>query len=252
MSLQSDHKQAIDNLTTLAIAEVVGVMELVKDEPLQDFAGSLRNTLPVIADEFSTAAQLLAVDYYDSSRTLANAPTPYTATLVDYDSATPVNSGIDYAVAKTYKEKPWETVLSLMAGNMQRVVAGADRENLSLNIVTDPDGTMYERVPSANACSFCLTMAAVAEVQRDQYFSRYHDFCRCVGRPIFVGQSPTELPIYSQVRSAYSLADKELNRRRKEVDYYSLKSRDAAKKWPDLTLTTKNHLRLVRQITGWK
>ena len=252
MSLQNRHKKAIDDLTTVAMAEVVGVMELVRDEPLQDFAGSLRNTLPAIADEFSTAAQLLAVDYYDTSRTLASPPSSFSASVVDYDSRSPVESGIDYAVAKTYKEQPWEAVVSLLAGNMQRVVAGADRENLSLNIVLDPDGTRYERVPSANACSFCLTMAAVAEVQRDEYFSRYHDYCRCVGRPIFVGQEPTELPVYSQVRSAYNLANKELQRRRDEVGYLSLKRNTAAKRYPDLTLTTKNHLRLVRQITGWK
>lgn len=252
MSLQSDHKKAIDDLTTVAIAEVVGVLALIRDEPLQDFAGSLRNSLPVIASEFSTAAQLVATNYYDETRSLARVSTSYSAQLVDYDSATPIAAGISYAVSKTYREQDFSSVVSLLAGNMQRVVAGADRENLSLNVVSDPSGKRYERIPSANGCSFCLTMAAVAEVRRTDSFSKYHDFCRCTSRAIFEGQEPTELPIYSQVRSAYALANKELQERREDVGYLSYKRNVAAKKFPDLTLTTKNHLRLVRQITGWK
>lgn len=252
MSLQSDHKKAIDDLTTLAIAEVVGVLVLIRDEPLNDFAGSLRNTLPAIASEFSTAAQVVATNYYDETRALAPVSTTYAAQIVDYDSLTPVEGGIGYAISRTYRELPFTSVVSLLAGNMQRVVAGADRENLSLNVVSDPSGKSFERIPSATGCSFCLTMAAVAEVRRTDSFSKYHDFCRCTSRAIFKGQEPTELPIYSQVRSAYALANKELQQRRDEVGYLSYKRNVAAKKFPELTLTTKNHLRLVRQITGWK
>jgi hypothetical protein len=251
MSLLREHKKAIDDLTTIAIAEVVGVLTLIRDQPLNDFAGSLRNTLPIIASEFSSAAQVVSTNYYDQSRALSNPSTAYAARTIDYDSITPVEAGIGYAISKAYREQPFESVVTLLAGNMQRVVAGADRENLFLNIDSDPVGRSYERVPSVNGCSFCLTMAAVAEVRRTDSFSKYHDFCRCTSRVIFEGQSPTELPIYSQARSAYSLANQELQRRREEVGYSSLKRNVAAKKYPDLTLTTKNHLRLVRQITGW-
>ena len=251
MSLQTEHKKAIDDLTTIAIAEVVGVLTLIRDEPVNDFAGSLRTTLPVIASEFSSAAQVVSTNYYDQTRALSNPPTAYSARTIDYDSTTPLEGAIGLSISNVYRERPFETVVSLLAGNMQRIVAGADRENLFLNIDSDPGGKSFERVPSANGCAFCLTMAAVAEVRRTDSFSKYHDFCRCTSRVIFEGQSPTELPIYSQVRSAYSLANKELQRQREEVGYLSFKRNVAAKKFPDLTLTTKNHLRLVRQITGW-
>ncbi len=251
MSLLSDHRDAINNIATLAMAEVVGVLTLVKDEPVNDVAGALRETIPAIASEFSTAAQVVSANYYNESRALANLSTDYSAQIFDYDTVTPANAAIGFAIANTYNDRPFETVVSLLAGNVQRLVAGADRENLSLNIVSDPGGKKYERIPSSDACAFCLTMAAVAEVRKTNSFSKYHDFCRCTSRPIFEGESPTELPIFSQVRSAYALANKELQARREEVGYLSFKRNVAAKKFPELTLTTKNHLRLVRQITGW-
>jgi hypothetical protein len=68
--------------------------------------------------------------------------------------------------------------------------------------------------------------------------------------PVFTGQTGTELPEYKQAREAYTLASDELERRRQEVGWYSMKTREAAAKFPELTQTTKNRLRLVREITG--
>ena len=141
-------------------------------------------------------------------------------------------------------------VTSVLAGNIQKLVAQVDRSTLAFNIVTDPDGTLYQRVPSATACAFCRTMASVAR-PTDSDYTHFHSYCRCASLPIFKGQERVEVPGEAQTRAAYSLANKELQRRREEVGFYNMKTRQAAALYPDLTMTTKNHLRLMRELTGW-
>lgn len=252
MTLLSEHRANLDNVSTLAIADVVGATELLKDRPVPELAYQLRLALPEIAATYASVAETLAVDYYDNSRALAEVGSTYEAQRIDYDARTPMENSIGYSIAQKTKGSTFEAFQSILAGSIQRAVNGADRGTISFNVATDPDGTYYERVPSGTACSFCLTMAAVAEFKTNDYYAKFHGFCRCTSRPVFTGQSPTELPIYSQVRSAYSLANKELRRQREAAGFYEMKTRAAAKKFPDLTMTTENHLRLVRQITGWR
>jgi hypothetical protein len=253
LTLLTEHRANLDNLITLAVADTVQVLTFLQDRPVPELAYQLRLALPAVAETYSDVAQTLAVDYYDASRAKApEAKSQYQAQRIDYDTNTPLQSTIGYSIARITEGSDYATVTAILSGSMQRVVNGAERSNISFNIVTDPDGTRYERVPSSNACSFCLTMAAVAEVQTDDYFSKYHDNCRCTSRPVFAGQSPTELPIYKTAREAYSLADKELKRQRAEVGYDNLRRRQAAAQFPELTLTTENYLRLIRQTTGWR
>jgi hypothetical protein len=250
--LANSHKQDIANLSTLAISEVNGVFDLLKGRPIPEYAYQMRLALPAIADTYSGAAEILALDYYDESRALAPAlKSNYSAAVGRYSATAEVSSAIGYSVARLTKQAPESNVLGMLAGAMQRAVANADRETVSYNIVLDPDGTVYERIPQSDACAFCLTMAAVAEVQSESFMTKYHDYCRCVTMPIFTGQSRTELPIYGQTREAYNLAGQELQTQRREVGYNSLKKSQAIKRYPELALTTENHLRGMRQITGW-
>lgn len=250
MGLLEDHRKNVDNVTTLAIAEVVGAMDLLKDRPVPEMAYQLRLALPEVADTFATIAGEVAVDYYDRSRAEAGLGSVYEAQRVAYDARTPMDNAIGYAIAQTTKGSEWSAVTSILAGSIQRSVAGADRSTISWNIVTDPDGTKYERVPSSGACAFCYTMAAVAEVRSSDYFSKYHNFCRCTSRPVFTGQSGTELPIYKDIRAAYADAESEIKVKREIVNYNGYRRREAAKKFPDLTLTTENLVKIVRETTG--
>jgi hypothetical protein len=213
----------------------------------------MRQAMPAISETYSGAAVILAQSYYDESRSLAPAlATAYAAKVSAYNPVPDIDSAIGYSIARLTNGGDPSKVLGMLAGTMQRSVANADRQTISFNIAEDPDGTMYERIPQQNACAFCLTMAAVAELQTENFFTKYHDYCRCVTMPVFTGQSSTKLPIYSQVNEAYDLAGKQLQSERQAVGYNTMKSRVAAKKFPELTLTTENYLKKMRQTTGWK
>jgi hypothetical protein len=91
----------------------------------------------------------------------------------------------------------------------------------------------------------------VAEASED--IAHFHSYCRCRSLPVFKGQEPARVPGYEKTQAAYSLATKELTARRMATpDFYDLRPGERARKYPELMLTTENHLRLMRQITGWK
>lgn len=250
MSLLSDHRDNLNQASTLAMADTVQLTNLLQDLPPKNFLYELRFNLPYVARQYSTVTSILGADYYNAERSLANLDSVFEATPVEIDWNTPTQAAVGYAGNQLAKGAPFETIQTQLAGAMQRITQSGDRETISYAVVLDPDGTKYERVPTAGACKFCLTMAAVAEVQRDEYFDGYHNFCRCVLRPVFTGQKNTELPIYKQVRKEYYAASAELGRLREEVGYNNLRSRQASKKYPELVMNTKNHLRIMRANGG--
>jgi hypothetical protein len=250
MSILTDKRRYLDQTTTLAIAQTVEITNLLRDRPIPELAYQLRRTMPAVSDSFANVSSIISADAYNKSRTLANPPSEFKATPKKAETSLAMNAAIGFGIAQLTKAKPYETFQATLAGSVQRLVLDGDRETVEFNIVVDPDGTTYERVPSPGACGFCMTMAAVAEVRRDNLFDGYHNFCRCTINPIFTGGDLTELSEYKEVREAYSLADKELLRQRDEVGYDNLRRREAAAKYPDLVLNTQNHLRLMRQITS--
>jgi|LakMenEpi03Aug12_release.lakeMendotaPanAssembly.Ray.scaffolds.fasta_scaffold601114_1 hypothetical protein len=244
-------RQQLKETTTLAIATTIEITDLLKDRSIPEIAGQLRKTMPAVAKQFGNVAGIISARDYDKERSTQNLPTEYKAKPAILSNVDEMDAAIGFGIAQLTKGVSYDTFQSTLSGGVQRLVLQGDRETIDLNIVSDPDGTTYERVPSANSCAFCLTMAAVAEAQRDSYFDGYHNFCRCTLRPIFTGGKRTELPIYKQVNEAYSLADKELERQRQEFGWYSMKTKQAAALRPDLVMNTPNHLRLMRQVTGW-
>lgn len=252
MTILTDKRRQLDEAATLAIAQTVEITDLLRDRTVPEIAFQLRQTMPAVSNTFGTVGAVISVDSYNKFRNTARLESTYTAEPVIPDTNGAMQAAIGFGMAQLTKGVAYDTFQATLAGSVQRLVLDGDRGTTEFNIVTDPDGATYERVPRPDACAFCLTMAAVAEVRRESYFDGYHNYCKCTVRPIFRGQRKTTLPIYKQVNEAYSLADKELLRQRAAVGYNDLSGREAAAKFPQLVLNTPNHLRLMRQITGWK
>ena len=268
-------RQALQETTTLAIATTVEVTNLLRDRTIPKIAQQLRLTMPAITTQFGEIAATVSANDYNVDRSRASLDTEYVATPKPKSVEASTQAAIGFGIAQLTKETPYDIFQSTLAGSVQRLVLQGDRDTVEFNIVTDPDGTSYERVPRPGACAFCMTMAAVATDDsniRKEYFDAYHNFCRCTIRPIFTGGSKTELPEYKQAREAYSLANQELAKQREpieqafrkqfEADYRrnnngarprsSTVSKAFFKEHPDLTFTTPNILRNVRKITGQK
>lgn len=247
MSLTSEHRKNLNQASTLAMADTVQLTEVLKDLPPKNFLYELRFNLPYVSRQYSTVTSILGADYYNAQRARVQLDSNFVATPVEIDWNTPTQAAVGYAGNQLAKGATFESIQTQLAGAVQRITQSGDRETISKAVTLDPDGTRYERVPAAGACTFCLTMAAVAEVQRDSYFDGYHNFCRCVLRPVFTGQSGTYLPIYDKVRDGYASAGEELQREREAVGYLDIPRKQRVKLYPDLALTTKNHLRIMRR-----
>jgi hypothetical protein len=265
MTLLTEHRRNLDNLTTIAIADTVGALRLLEDEPFNVFAYEAGQILSPVATAYSSVASALAVNYYDQSRARARqVNTRYEAAPIEVDVDPVIQSAIAYGTAQAKKGSSFSAVTSMIAGSMQRIVNAGDRETIQFNIVTDPDGTKYQRVASASACAFCRTMAAVAEVQDDQYYNKYHNYCKCTSLPIFTGQTPLREPWYDQAERQYETGRAELLERQREArrafdrqlaaDGLPTGGRAATtafrRSYPELSLTTKNILKEVRKQTG--
>ena len=238
---------------TLAMAQTIEITRLLKDRTIPEIAGQLRKTLPAVTQSYGTVASVISATTYNESRALANLDTEYSAvTQKPKDSNTALQAAIGFGIAQLTNTADYGTFETNMAGSVSRLVLEFDKATIDFNIVTDPDGTTYQRVASPNACGFCLTMAAVAEVQRDSYFDGYHNFCGCVLSPVFQGQEKVRLPYYDKVEKDYFEADRILEAQRQEVGWYKLKTREAAKLYPDIVLNTPNHLRIMRELDGYK
>lgn len=244
----SSHRKAVLEATKLAQADAMGAVRLLRDQPVREFAGQLRATLPTIAETYGSAVGVLSTTFYDQSRTQAKAKGTFQAKAAAIDLSV-VDAGIGYTVAKVADGSPLEVAQVALAGAIGRAVAGVDRTTIFDNASRDPQAT-YRRVALPGGCAFCLTMAAVAEVQYTEDAAAFHDHCSCVNVPVFAGQSFTEPPVYEEVRQHYSDAVSELQVERERVGYNSMRSKAAAKAYPHLTLTTPNILSIVRQTTG--
>jgi hypothetical protein len=252
MSIVRNKRLLLDQVTTLAIAQTVQITNLLRDRPVPELAYQLRRTMPTLSETYATAASVIAAKAYNESRAVARPPSEFEAKPKKANTSLAMQAAIGFGIAQLTRGKPYETFQSTLAGSVQRLVLDGDRETVEFNIVLDPDGTRYERVPSPGACAFCMMMAAVVEVRRDDAFDGYHNFCRCTLNPVFVGQSGTELPEYQEVRESYSRASEILEQQRQEVGWYNLKTRQAAAKFPELVKNPKNHLRIIRQQASFQ
>lgn len=250
LQLASSHQNNIDAAVALAAKDTVDLMTIVGDQSVPVMAAELRNNLPVIATTYGTVIEQLAINYYDTARAQSALPAEFAAIAANYSVADEIQNSIGYAVAMTTNGSQVEAVQSTLVGNVQRILNGVNRETIRQNILVDPNGYKYQRVPSAGACSFCMTLAAVAELKTEDYYTKYHSYCHCKTIPVFDGQKPYRPAYYDEFQKDYYQATAQLSEERQAVGYHDFKRNVAAKKFPDLTMTTPNILRKIRENTG--
>lgn len=250
LALANSHQKSVDQAVALAAADTLDLMSIIGQQPVPVLARELRANLPAITTVYSTVVGQLAVNYYDEARNGANVVAAYAANAAEYAVETEVQKAIGYSMALTTNGSTVEAVESTLVGHVQRIVNNVNRETITQNINKDPSGIRYQRVPSAGACSFCMTVAAVAELTTEDYYTQYHSFCHCKTIPVFAGQTPYRPAYYDEFQNEYYKAVGELSSEREEVGYSNYKRNTASKMFPDLTITTPNILRKIRANTG--
>lgn len=193
-TLASDLRQGVDDLSTLASADLALLWEQVDDPLLARDA--LLDVLPDLIATYGAAAATLAADWYDDLRAESTAPGRFTAVPVEVGAAGAVSLA-KWGIGPAFGPEPdWRRAQVLVEGGLQRRIANAARYTVTKSAVLDPGAFGWQRVGDGKSCPFCLMLIARGAVYQEssaQFAS--HDHCGCQAMPAFQG-SPVPVKAY--------------------------------------------------------
>ena len=203
LDAEADYQQAMDNLRTLAIRDLVSWWKQTETLGFADAKKLMGEPFQVIIAAYGEQAAYAAADYLFRSRSLNDNlrgleypevadPAKFEQILGSYawamNTSRNATGGLDR-----------QLVLRKLAGITNRLVQQPARETVYQ--ATRKAGTRYARVPEPHACVFCLLLASRGAVySRDTVLlteagKKYHDNCKCLGIEV---QTPADLPKINQ------------------------------------------------------
>lgn len=205
------HRSAVDDVITLAIAELATEWDALPDTPTA-LVGPLADLMAELYGDFSQMTATLAADWYDDLRIVADAPGRFTAALAPEISGGQIRSSASWASSAAWVDL--DKALRDSAASLERMLADRDRSTVDVNVGADPAAPRYGRHASANACAFCALNATRGPVFRseDAAGKKYHDHCACIAVPSWTHADYTEAPYVSDWRQAYFDAADDLGR----------------------------------------
>jgi hypothetical protein len=233
---------------------------------------------------------VLAATWYEDLRAEAGAPGRFTPVLLT-ETVQPerVRSLVEWSVGPLFEQSTDSTVVDLLAGGAQRLLADVGRDTVFGNAEIDPAPVGYQRVPAPGCCAFCAMLAsrgmdftyrskqsAVRVVGRGAAIlpgprrrggqpkgirprgtrkigEKYHDWCRCEGVPVFPGAPVEFSPEVEDLLGAFFTASQNVHGPRDSVwsQWYAARRRGEA--WteaPEFDISAKRILAEMRRLTG--
>lgn len=198
------HRSAVDDIATLAVAELVASWASLPADP-EELRGELADLLAELVADFSQMTAALAADFYEDLRA-QSIPGFFTALPASPVPEEQIRSSAEWAASGAYLDV--DKALRDAATVADRLVAQANRNTIDLNVGRDPAEPRYARYASANACAFCALNALRGPVYRseDAAAGKYHDHCRCIAVPSWSRDDYEEAPYVADWREAFHSA----------------------------------------------
>lgn len=191
IKLANEHRQVLNDISTLAQKEVLNILNDVKDLPVELFNVSIRETIPTTILPYSNVAAQVSNEYYSLLRDEAQNNTgrnytplklvasnlPNTTSL----AYTLTNTGLamnDKGIFKTYQD-----IEQFYGGAALKTVFSGSREQFIETQSLDTFSKRVTYVPRSQACAWCLLNASAYGDRK------FHDYCRCVVAASFTGES---------------------------------------------------------------
>lgn len=186
--LTVQHRAAQLNLRAVALRDFAVIWPLWTGTD-ETFGRLIAATLPLALAHHRTSAALAAT-YYQALRgaqQVRGTATPVIATL---DPQAVVASLYVTGQVMTRRalragqapQAAMQTALVRTSGAVARHVLAGGRQTLVESTQADPRSPGYQRIPSAGACDFCVSLAD--EIQTDDFEA--HDHCGCASEPRFI------------------------------------------------------------------
>lgn len=160
-----DYRRAVEDLTAVATAELKALVAVLDGLTPRETRDALIASLPTVLTPYGTAASDLAATWYEDLRAESVDDGPFRAVSEFELDERRVRRMAGYAVSPLFGQSD-STVLALLAGASQRLIAGAGRDTIDLNISSDRVLVGYARIPRAGACAFCGLLASRGAVYR--------------------------------------------------------------------------------------
>lgn len=212
----------IDRLSTVAFTELQSLLLAVDNVNPERVRDALLEFFPELIEGYIAASGELTAAWYEDVRNASLGTRTAGAVVETMPDRDRFDSLVRYAVSPLFDQST-STVLSLLAGGSQRLIAGGSRDTVQANVSRERTRVGYARIPRPGCCAFCAMLGSRgavygseasaggvvgrgvdASVTRGKRGGQgkgvrprgeralgndYHDFCRCVVAPVFVGDT---------------------------------------------------------------
>lgn len=153
---------------------------------LSDVAGvreAMIETVEIASASFGEASSLLAAEYYDESRAMAEAPGRYSASVVPDIDAEKIRSDIGWAVDPLNVDDP-ATAFGKAVTVALTMLTSVSANTIRANVASDPAAQGWYRIARANGCQFCVMLSQRGAVyKRETVDFAAHGNCHCTAKP---------------------------------------------------------------------
>lgn len=207
-------KSLMTRSMVLAEDAVSSIVPDLSELSSQEAGGAVRTIATGTVQQFGQVATVTATGSYQALRdigmndALANLiasrgrADAYLAQPIPVASVTRVDSVVGQTMKK-FSQGKFVEAQSFLGQAIARVVGNIYRETQVTNSERDPMAVGYQRVASAGACSFCLTVALNQYTTFEQS-GGYHTHCSCSSVPIFKGQQAYRPEYYDEFEKLYN------------------------------------------------
>jgi hypothetical protein len=140
--------------------------------------------IPKLVGIYGAAAATVGADWYADLRDAAGVRGRFTPVTAELPGTDRTDALARWGVGPLFSGDPdTATARSRLEGGLQRIIANADRETITVSAVEDRGAQGWTRSTSGG-CNFCEELASIEWGQKVPDFES-HDFCRCLAVPGF-------------------------------------------------------------------
>lgn len=216
------YAEAIDGLSVLAFADIEALLDSLDPTDPVALREALLDLLPARVQPYISGSADLAAVWYEELRNQTERARFAAVTAGTAINEQQLSAMTRRAMAPLFGQSE-STVFSLLTGSVQRLIANAGRDTIRENVMQDRIRVGYGRVPKPGCCAFCSMLASRGAVDNSassagavagrgmeigstagrrggqargirargnqELGDRFHDNCKCVVAPVFVGDS---------------------------------------------------------------
>ena len=190
MPSPAESREALIGLTRLAEADLRRLWIRIANQPPEAVRDALMDVLPLLADEYGTAAAVMAADEYNDLRLIAEAAGLFQAEPVAPPTSARFEALARWGVDPLFGSEPNpEAAFVKIAGGMQRSIADMHRETVVQSSQLDPAALGWRRIGHGGNCGFCTMLIGRGDVYSQKGVAfKSHDHCNCSAAAVFRGE----------------------------------------------------------------